>query len=310
MKSTIFKILLFFLPIVLIAISLEILLRNIPNDYSFKSDYLDKKANKVEVLILGGSHAFYGLNPRYISRNCFNASYVSQSLNYDLEILKKYDGNWNKLSYVLIPISYTTLFSRLELGDEAWRSKNYAIYYGININNKLINYSEVLSISLPINITRLIKHYIQGEKNLFSSTLGWGLDYSSQIHNNLEESGRIAAIRHSNSKNVYFNDNLVFLQNLIDFTLKRDVKLIFFTPPSYISYKENLNKDRLKLIVSTMDHFQNENKNVLYVNLIDDNSFKAQDYFDADHLNEIGAMKLSGELDSLIVNFNQIKDVF
>ena len=69
-------------------ISFELLLRNIPNDYSFKKNYLNTKSNSIEVLFLGSSHIYYGINPEYISRNSFNGSHISQSLNFDLEILE------------------------------------------------------------------------------------------------------------------------------------------------------------------------------------------------------------------------------
>jgi hypothetical protein len=300
MKVTYKRLFLFLLPVVITGICFEIFLRMIPNDYRFKKEYLDRKSKEIEVVTLGGSHAFYGLNPTYINYNCFNASYVSQSLNYDLEILKKYDGKWDKLRFVLIPVSFTTLYSRLEKGDEAWRAKNYTIYYGINLTKKLTDYSEVLSISLPINLTRIKMHYLQGDKNLFSSTHGWGLDYSSKDHNDLIESGRKAAIRHSNSRNVYFSENLESLKEIIEFTKKRGIKILFFTPPSYTSYVENLDKSRINQIVGTITRLDDANDNIYYQNFLYDQSFIADDYFDADHLNEIGARKLSQKLDSLL----------
>jgi len=300
MKAICIRILIFILPVLIAGIIFEVFLRLIPNDYRFKRDYLDRKSREVEVLTLGGSHAFYGLNPTFINYNSFNAGYVSQTLNYDLEILKKYDGNWDKLLFVLIPVSYTTLFSKLEKGEEAWRAKNYAIYYGINLNNKLTDYSEVLSTSLPVNITRIKMHYFQGDKNLFSSTRGWGLDYSSEKQIDLFESGRKAALRHTNSKNVYFSENLESLSDLIEFTKNRGVKILFFTPPSYISYVEMLDTSRVNKIVGTITHLDEENENIYYQNFLYDKSFITDDYYDADHLNEIGARKLSLKIDSLL----------
>ena len=39
--------------------------------------------------------------------------------------------------------------------------------------------------------------------------------------------------------------------------------------------------------------------NVSYSNLLSDKSFAALDFFDADHVNEIGAKKLTTKMDSL-----------
>ena len=88
---------LFILPLIIIVLSFEILLDKIPNDYRYKKEYLDQNSDRIKVLFLGSSHVYFGINPTYISLNSFNASYYSQSLDYDFEILKKYSNNWSQL---------------------------------------------------------------------------------------------------------------------------------------------------------------------------------------------------------------------
>ena len=77
-------------PLLLGALILEVLIQNIPNEYSYKKSYLDSNSNEIEVLFLGSSHVYYGVNPEYISANSFNASHIAQTLDYDYAILKKY----------------------------------------------------------------------------------------------------------------------------------------------------------------------------------------------------------------------------
>src|SRR5271157_1481724 len=105
MSKFISGVLMFLAPLFLLGVSMEILLRNIPNDYTYKKGYLDERSDNIEVLFLGSSHAFFDINPVYIKSNSFNASYVSQPLDYDYEILKKYDGHWSRLRTIVIPIS-------------------------------------------------------------------------------------------------------------------------------------------------------------------------------------------------------------
>ena len=97
------------LPLDVATFLLEVLIQNIPNDYSHKKGYLDKNAAQIETLILGSSHSFYGLDPTFFSSKTFNGSHISQSLKYDLEILKKYEGNFKNLTAVVLPISYFSL---------------------------------------------------------------------------------------------------------------------------------------------------------------------------------------------------------
>jgi len=89
MSKFIIRTLLFSLPVLALFIVMEILLRQIPNDYLLKKKYLDNHSKEIETLILGSSHSFYGINPLYFSNNTFNASHISQSLDYDFAILKK-----------------------------------------------------------------------------------------------------------------------------------------------------------------------------------------------------------------------------
>lgn len=144
MKRFFKKICTFFIPIICVLGFLEILVREIPNDYSLKKNYLTKHSDEIEVLFLGSSHAYYGINPDYItSYNSFNASYISQSLNYDYKILKNYGSNLSSLKAIVIPIDYLTLYGSLETGVEKWRAKNYIIYYQMYQLDNIKNYFEI-----------------------------------------------------------------------------------------------------------------------------------------------------------------------
>ena len=132
MNKFIKKVLIFSMPVIIFIILMEVFLREIPNDYSYKKNYLDTHSNELETIFLGSSHAYYAINPEYIHFNSFNAAYVSQSIDYDLEILKKYENRTAKLKFIVIPIDYFSLYNRLETGVESWRIKNYNIYYGFN----------------------------------------------------------------------------------------------------------------------------------------------------------------------------------
>ena len=129
MKRFIVRALCFILP-VLAGLTLgEYFLRQVPNDYSFKKEWLDHNSSQVEVLVLGSSHTYYGVNPVYFSKKSFNAAYVSQSIPYDYFIFTKYVNQMKNLSYVILPISYFSLWGSLENDGEAYRLKNYSIYY-------------------------------------------------------------------------------------------------------------------------------------------------------------------------------------
>jgi len=301
MKRFILKTVLLILPIVILAVVMEYSLRQIPNDYVHKKNYLDKHAGEIQILFLGSSEVYFGLNPVYFPPNTFNASHISQSLDLNLAILNKYQNQFDSLKIIVLPISYFTLFNNLESSEESWRLKNYTLYYGME-GKSLKNYSELLSNKFSINLRRLYEYYFQNKSEITGSKLGWGTTFKSENAVDLQESGKIAAQRHTFS-NIFsektvkiFEENLKILNSFSAFCNQRKIKLIFLAPPAYYTYRENLNAEQLNKTVETMNDFVRNHPNTYYFNWMDDPDFVAKDFFDANHLNEIGAEKLSKKL--------------
>ena len=301
MRKFIIKTVLLLLPIIILAVSMEYLLQQIPNDYAYKNNYLNKNSTKIQTLIFGSSHAYYGINPVYFSKNTFNASHISQSLDFDLALLNKYQNRFDSLDVIVLPISYFTLFDKLENGIEAWRVKNYALYYGVNAKS-LSDYSELLSNKLKQNFDRLHGYYIKNKNNITCTELGWGTNYKSELAKDLLETGKTAAKRHTSDdlfsdKTIkIYNENLNILQSFYEFCNQRNIKLVFLTTPTYHTYRENFNVAQYNNLVETINHFVTKHSNCYYFNWVEDTDFVAEDFYDADHLNEIGAEKLSKKL--------------
>jgi hypothetical protein len=295
MKKFNLKTVLLTLPIILAAVVMELLLRQIPNDYSQKKEYLDSNSKKIEILVLGSSHAFYGVNPAHFPNNGFNAGYVAQTLEYDLEILKKYETEWANLKILILPISYFSLFGDLER-----RAKNYNIYYGMNTSYSLTDNTETLSNELKTNLRRIFSYHIKGKNTIRSSTLGWG-KRSVSVTKDLIKTGKINAQRQSKDFNS-LNDNISTLRSIVEFCKEKNIKVFLFTPPAFESYRNNLNEEQLKITVQTSTEIANSFDNCVYVNLLEDESFNAKDFYDADHLNEAGAEKLSLLISKMIEN--------
>jgi hypothetical protein len=305
MKKVIISLLLYLLPILVFAILLEIALRQIPNDYSYKKNYWDTHSPEIETLILGSSHAYYGMNPVYFSTNTFNAAHISQSLDYDYELLKQYDTKLPHLKTVIIPISYFTLWGKLSNGEESWRVKNYVLYYGIKNNNNLKYCFELTGNKLTTNIRRIIS-YLQ-KNNIKCSEYGWGTNYNSQKARNLEKTGKTASERHtmdihSLQNKEALNDNILILDSIINLCKKHNAKVFFFTPPAYYTYRQHLDETQLTITDETIKTIVDKYPNCTYINLMADSSFVSADYYDADHLSEIGAKKLSILIDEYIRN--------
>jgi hypothetical protein len=284
---------------------MEVLLRTIPNDYKLKKEFLDKNAPHIEILCLGSSHAYYGINPVYFSKNSFNGSHVSQTIEYDLEILKKYQNKLSQLKYILMPISSFSLHATLKKGGQSWLVKNYYLYYDIHHINNIQNYSEVLSLNTNVNIKRLYSYYIKKETAITSSELGFGLTNSSKNPQDLIETGIKAAKLHTYQDAVMFEENIDHLKSIIQIAQENKSIVIFFTPPAYKTYYERIDAGQLENTVNAIGNISKEYNNVIYKNYLYYKEFLDSDFYDADHLNEIGAEKLTKTLDNLIIDIQK-----
>ena len=123
MKLLIIRTLLFLLPVLAVVMLWEILMYNFPHAFKYKRDVIMTECRKnSEIVFLGSSHAFYGVNTDILPR-ASNLAYVSQELNQDRFILEQLLSQPNRIKYAVIPISIFSLFeSRNNL--EAWRNRD------------------------------------------------------------------------------------------------------------------------------------------------------------------------------------------
>lgn len=310
MKLFITKTLKFLLIVVSFFFILELTLWRIPNNYSFKKKYLDKHASKIETLILGNSHSFYGINPVYFKSNTFNAALNAQSLKYDFLILDKYKKKLNSLKTIVIPISYFSYFLDLENSVEGWRIKNYVLYFGFYDVYEPKYYSEILSNNLKNSFSSFENYYLKNNSKLTCSMLGWGTNFNSKSAKNIKQSAEFSAKRHSagNIKSIAnritFNKNLYFLKKIFKLCYSNKINLILFIPPAHNNYVKILDKDQLSKTERTTSRLSKKYSNCIYLNLLKDTLFKTSDYYDADHLSEIGAKKLSIKINKIVNSLN------
>jgi len=287
------------MPLALFSVSAEYIVRKIPNDYSYKNEYLNTNSKNIEILVLGSSHSFYGINPVIFSRSAFNAAHVSQSLNYDYFIFDKYRKGLSSLKTIILPISYFTLFSQLENGVESWRVKNYMIYYGCEYHDDLKYNLEIVG-EKPLSVFKKIFKYFKGSNNITVSELGFGLNYSNVKQSDLAVTGKAAAKRHTKANFELLDANIELLNKLIAESNKNGIRVIMFTPPARESYISNLDKHQLSLMKSSIDDLIRKKSTVEYYDFMYDSRFVDDDFKDADHLNGVGAKKLTQFLDQII----------
>jgi hypothetical protein len=298
MKIFIKRFLLFIAPIVVMLLTAEFFLRRIPNDYSFKKNYLETNSKEIEVLILGNSHSYFDINPALIKSNAFNAAHNSQSLDYDLKLFEKYQ--WNNLKCVIVPVDYLSLFSNLESSVESWRAPYYAIYYDLYTSIKPQDNFEILSVKLKVSFDKLVKFYVKKDSGRFWSDLGWGNIYRKSEQKDLEATGINAARRHQGNSRSIYKSNTNNLESIVKLAAARNIKVLIITFPAYKSYVENLDVNQLETSIEFAESIAETYNNVKYINELNDFSFNQADFYDADHLNTDGAYTFSIKVDSIL----------
>ncbi|MGJ8550868.1 hypothetical protein HSX10_14250 [Winogradskyella undariae] len=302
MKKFIKQFLAFLIPILILIVILEITLRHIPNDYRFKNSEIELQKDDVKTLILGSSHSMYGMNPEYFTQRAYNLGHVSETIDLDYLMLKKYIKILPELETVVLRLSYTTLYEQLGVGAEAWRLKDYNLYYDLNVSNKLKYKSEVLSVKLKNNLSQLKAYYLNDEKMITVKKSGWAFFENEHANGTIDDLGLYAAKKHTIASDALVNENILFLDKLVQLCDDKGVKVVIVTLPAYKSYRDNLNDSQLETIINTGKKMNNKYKNCTYYNFMDDEAFTAEDFYDADHLNKKGSKKFSSLIDRLIQN--------
>jgi len=146
----------FVLPVAAAAAGAEWGLRCIPHQLGYKAAYMERHAPEIEVLSLGLSHAFYGLDFHASKFRGFNLAYHGQPLDRDLELWEKYADRLTSLRAVVISLSCWSTHHRLRKEGEQWRVPFYTINY--DLPGPWYAFKERYIIAYPSPAFRYLKH--------------------------------------------------------------------------------------------------------------------------------------------------------
>lgn len=305
MNKFVIKIISFLMPIIIILGLVEYSLALIPGDeYSQKKKIFLDKLNNIEVLSVGTSHGYRGINPEYFDYSGFNMGESGQPLYYDQEIISKYLKDMKKIKLVIQPIDCFTMGLDPNMSDSKFR---YSKYYGIPVENmnikdllNLKNYS-LIALEGGVNSLKIIFNKLKGKtmsETLFINSYGTLIDKGSETMNNKESLSKESAIQringHTSSMNNEYikvnQDNVIKTINKLQQMEIQEVIIIF---PMSRSYREDsrVQKEYAKVIQFTDELFKDNN--VKIYNYFDDKRFTDEDFVDVDHLNSQGSKKMS-----------------
>lgn len=293
MKRFLIHTILFAILVSLALLAGEYLISIQPNPYKIKHQYLTEKPHNVDCLILGSSHAFYGIKPEYISQKAFNCANISQNFEYDNILLRKYAPNMPNLKTVIVPISYFSFFDKnFEQGEEPERITDYKKYMDVNIYPDYSKYNFELS-NMSIYSGKL-KCVFKDQILIECDSLGFGLGYDVERRSptwDIEDAHK-AVKRHTAADMSMLEYNYTHLCHILDYCKERSIRAILITTPTYHEYYDNLNGNQLNKMYEIIDSVVGK-YDIEYHDYLRDNRFYDDDFYDGDHLSSVGAIKFS-----------------
>ncbi len=294
---------LFFLPIMVLAFAAEAYLRSLPNEYAFKNDWITANADKLQTLVIGSSKGYYGVRPQFFSSNAFNLATISERPDYDCFLVEKFIKQCKKLKTVIYPVFYEIFVDPPFEQCEEWpRASYFKMYMDCPFHSDFSKYNlEISSVTAATDKYRNFK--VDG--GMGCDSLGYGIHCQLKNKNitawKSGEEARASALRHTNRDSRFVEYNFNYVNRVAEMCRENHVRLMLVAFPCDKRYVKCLDKAQLKQFYDLTEKIKQDN-NAEFHDFMNDPRFSDRDFFDSNHLSEIGAQKFTCMLDSLIEN--------
>lgn len=302
MKKNSIRLFVFLLPIFLVWGAVEFFYRSVPNNYTVKYESVNAQKHEIEVLLFGTSHCFYGLNPKYFSRPTFNLSNITQSLYFDTLLFEAYFNQMPNLKQVVFCIEYSNLSKSDNTDEDLFRKYYYENYMHLDVPIVSAFDPKKYSLAFTRSLEQTVE-VIQRYDNMGSivdcGKNGWGFNYPKVYRFKPEFNAKERAKAHEDGS-LDFSVNQSRLQSMISACKQRNIEVVIVSLPQSKTYINYLNPQKIQKVFKTCETLASKNDNVRYLNLFMDQRFVDEDFFDADHLNDVGAIKCSQLVDAFL----------
>ena len=298
MKALVIKLLLLGLPFAAIFFYCEHSLSKVPNSHTKKLAYLNRHDGEIELVVMGSSQLYDGIDPTCFTLKAFNLANVSQTIYYDTQLLNKFLPQMKSLKVAILGLSYFSFETDLLDSPEEFRCFFYRRFYGIPFPEP--NHKPTLdprNFSLVALYRSLHLTYKQSSSDLapFQTPLGWNrLPGSSAVID--DTTGRETVVRHHKAmRNRHVASNLAYLEGTLNELKARQILTVIVTPPVHFTYSDHIDRLRYQFFLNIVKDICVRN-GIVHLDYFFDERFTRDDFYDNDHLNMKGARKFSALL--------------
>jgi hypothetical protein len=295
---------------VLLMLALDAYLFKIPSLYSRKAALLNAAAPNATIIVLGSSHALFGVRPDKLQYPAVNLANVSQSLRLDEQIFQQVLRHNHNLRLLILPVSYFSLENTLKSDPEEWRDCMYFRYLKCSERNFWeistdLRYWNLAFYYGPTRLRRLLGGDTTAANNcanwIHLDPFGWAPAPLKDCPEKTMESGLSRVkLHHTHMFYSLIQSNQAIVHRIISNCLSRGIKVVILTTPLHITYRNFTNAQRVNAMKQFLYSMYVPGR-IQYADYMADHRFVDSDFMDSDHLSQKGATKLTLLLDKEFV---------
>lgn len=306
MRNYLLKVFYFIVPLLVIFFSIELFIVNTQNAFNLKAKFIRDNTD-IEYLFLGSSHTAGAVNLSFLDLKSSNLAYAAQDYQLNNALFFKYIEQLTQLKYVFLEMNYHSLENVRE--PYYFRMPWYYYHHDINLYNfSLIDKFSLFHTSpryfLRYMVTRISSKTPKSIYNKFGfQTNNFpGLFSSLNYNESLISSTSNTRLFNQNTEIIEenYNFNVAKIKSIIDYCKEKKITIIFLKTPIFHTYRDiYIGKNILR-----RDEFVNsyvDGKSILLFDFEKDKRFIVNDFLNDDHLNPMGAKKLTKIINELLI---------
>jgi hypothetical protein len=291
MSTFLKKISLYFLPMALLAIGLEVYVESIPNSYTYKRQYMEQHAAKIQTLVLGSSYAYDGIDAEVLP-NAFNLANSSQCFEDDYRLLQRYIVHLDSLQRVILPISY----SSLQMVSSSNRRGYYTIYMDLYPRWPISKYSFECC-NLELMTKKIIKHTLR-EDLVRCDSLGQRIGHTFVSRPAVDWQDTQALVANDRfvgpAAQPYIEENTYWLRRIALECQVSGVEFYIVKMPALQDYRDAMPPEQVDAMNQAIEFIASKFDCVRVLDYQDWGT--DADFWNATHLNTDGAKRLTREM--------------
>lgn len=305
MRRFLLAMILFMAPLALLGAYVEWKLSRIPNGYTQKREIIANAGVDARVVVLGSPRDLNGISPNEFDCAGVNLAYVSESLFFSTEVMRRQLRTAARLRLVILGLAHFSY--EYELGDspEAWRGFYYHRFLGTHLDGGLTQF-DVRNVSLIALYGR--RKVLEFAGKGFDVNLGEPFDargWSPLLSAPDDPSNEVKAqqradLHASLMKPEHTRENVAAFETMLEDLEKRGVAVALAMSPVSQAYARSINGAGLVRMQAETAALVARH-GLLYRDYTSDPRFDTADFFNSDHLTPLGALKYSRILNEEIV---------